>query len=191
MNQDFSKMMQDMMGAFPMDTSAMQDAFKTQAALAERLSRVALDAAEQSTEISSAWTKDTLGKVREATSLKDEPADYTKAMTDLASAQAETTAETMARFAEVAKKLQMETVELMLSAGKEMAEDTAEQTRAATERSRQVASDMAGKTQEAVTKMAEQGRQATTAAAAKSATATTKTADAGAAATRKTAAATK
>jgi hypothetical protein len=189
MNQDFNKMMQDMMGSFPMDTSAMQDAFKTQAALAERLSRVALDAAEQSTEISSSWTKDTLGKVREATSLKDQPADYTKALTDLASAQAETTAETMARFAEVAKKLQMETVELMLSAGKEIAEDTAEQTRAATARGRQVASDMATKSQDAVNKMAEQGRQATAATAAKTAAATIQTADAGAEATKATTAA--
>lgn len=191
MNQDFNKMMQDMMGAFPMDTSAMQDAFKTQAALAERLSRAALDAAEQSTEISSGWTKDTLAKMRDVTALKDEPADYTKAVTELASAQAETTAETMARFAEVAKKLQMDTVELMLAAGKEMAEDTAEQTRAATARGRQVASDMANKSQDAMSKMAEQGRQATATAADKGTAATVTTVDAGAEATRSTAAAAK
>ena len=30
---DLNKMMQDMMGAFPVDTKAMQDMFKTQAAL--------------------------------------------------------------------------------------------------------------------------------------------------------------
>ena len=186
MNQDFNKMMQDMMGSFPMDTSAFQDAFKTQAALAERLSRVALDAAEQSTEISSAWTKDTLTKMRDVTTVKDEPADYGRAVTELASAQAETTSETMARFAEVAKKLQMKTVELMLAAGKEMAEDTAEQTRAATVRGRQVASDMASRgqemterTQATVNQMAEQGRDAAEAAGAKSRAATATAADAG------------
>ena len=189
MTQDLTKMMQDMMGAFPMDTSAMQGAFRSQAQLAERLSRVALDAAEQSTEISSSWTKDTLAKLRDVTTVKDEPADYSKAVTELASAQAETTAETMARFAEVAKRLQMETVELMLAAGKEMAEDTAEQTRAAATRSQQVAQDMAArgqdvaaKSQEAVNKMAEQSRDAADAMASKGKAATDATAEQGRAA---------
>ena len=198
MTQDFTKTMQDMMGAFPMDTSAMQDAFRTQAQLAERLSRVALDAAEQSTEISSAWTKDTLSKMRDATTIKEEPAEYGRAVSELASAQAETTAETMARFAEIAKKLQMETVELMLAAGKEMAEDTAEQTRAATVRSRQVASDMAArgqdmtaKTQDAVNKMAEQGRQNASTMGAKAHETVDATADAGADTARTAAAGTK
>ena len=120
---DVTKMMQDMMAAFPMDSSAMQDAFKTQAALGEKLSKVAIEAAEKSTEISSKWTKDSLAKLGEVTKLKDEPADYQKAMTDYASAQAEMVAETMAAFAEVAKKVQMETVELMLAAGKDISED--------------------------------------------------------------------
>jgi hypothetical protein len=193
MTQDLTKMMQDMMGAFPMDTSAMQDAFRTQAQLAERLSRVALDAAEQSTEISSSWTKETLAKMREVTTVKDEPTDYTKAVTELASAQAETTAETMARFAEVAKKLQMDTVELMLAAGKDLAEDTAEQTRAATARGRQVASDMAArgqdaasKTQDAVNKMAEQGREAAKSTADAGADAAKGSAEAGASTARRT-----
>lgn len=120
---DMTKMMQEMMGAFPVDTKAMQDAFKTSATLNEKMSRVALEAAEKSTEISSKWTKDTLSKMGEMASVKDEPADYGKAMTDFASAQAEMTSEAMAAFAEVAKKVQMETVELMLAAGKDFSED--------------------------------------------------------------------
>ncbi|MCU0855469.1 MAG: phasin, PhaP, partial [Rhodobacteraceae bacterium] len=32
--QDYTKMMKDMMGSFPVDMSAFQDAFKTQAVLA-------------------------------------------------------------------------------------------------------------------------------------------------------------
>ena len=51
---------------------------------------------------------------------KAEPADYAKAMTDFASAYAEVTAEHMAAFAEVAKKVQMDTVELMMAAGKDI-----------------------------------------------------------------------
>lgn len=122
-SQDYTKMMKDMMGAFPVDMTAMQDAFKTQAALAEKMSKVALEAAEKSTEISSKWTKDTLAQLGMVATVKDEPADYGKAMTDFASAQAEYAAENMAAFAEVAKKVQMETVELMLAAGKDISED--------------------------------------------------------------------
>lgn len=121
--QDFTAMMKDMMGAFPVDTKAMEDAFKTTATMSEKLSAVALEAAEKSTELSAAWTKDTLTKLSEMTSAKSEPADYAKAMTDFASSQAETAAEHMAAFAEIAKKVQMDTVELMMAAGKDISED--------------------------------------------------------------------
>ncbi|MFW2587757.1 phasin family protein [Sagittula sp. SSi028] len=121
--QDFTAMMKDMMGAFPVDTKAMEDAFKTTASMNEKLSAVALEAAEKSTELSAAWTKETLTKLSAMTSAKSEPADYAKAMTDFASAQAETAAENMAAFAEIAKKVQMDTVELMMAAGKDISED--------------------------------------------------------------------
>ena len=120
---DVTKMMQDMLSAFPVDATSVQDAFKSSAAMGEKMSKVALEAAEKSTEISSKWTKETLSKLAEVTKVKEEPADYQKAMTDYASAQAEMAAETMASFAEVAKKVQMETVELMLAAGKDFSED--------------------------------------------------------------------
>jgi len=121
--QDYTKMMKDMLGAFPVDMTAMQDAFKTQATLSDKMSGVALTAAEKSTEISTKWTKDTLAKVAAVTAVKEDPADYTKAITDFASAQAEMAAETMAAFAEIAKSVQMDTVELMLAAGKDISED--------------------------------------------------------------------
>ena len=65
--------------------------------------------------------------------VKEEPADYAKALGDFASAQAETAAENMAAFAEIAKKLQTETVELMMAAGKDMSEEAS----AAVQKSRQ------------------------------------------------------
>jgi len=123
--QDFTTVMKDMMGAFPVDTAAMEDAFKTTATLNEKLSGVALEAAEKSAEISSKWTKDTIAKLGEMSKAKAEPADYAKAMTDFASATAEVAAENMAAFAEIAKKVQMDTVELMMAAGKDMSEDAA------------------------------------------------------------------
>ena len=121
--QDMTTIFKDMMGSFPVDTAAMEDAFKTTATLNEKLSAVALDAVEKSTEISSKWTKDTLSKLSEMSKAKAEPADYAKAMTDFASASAESAAEHMAAFAEIAKKVQMDTVELMMAAGKDISED--------------------------------------------------------------------
>ncbi|MFQ6553138.1 phasin family protein [Aestuariibius insulae] len=121
--QDYTAIFKDMMGSFPVDTKVMEDAFKTQATLNEKMSHVALDAAEKSTEISSKWTKETLAKMGSLTAAKSEPADYAKSMTDFASSWAESASEHMAAFAEVAKKVQMETVELMLAAGKDMSED--------------------------------------------------------------------
>ena len=119
---DMNKMWTEMMGSFPVDTSAWKDAYQTQAEMAEKMSRIVLDAAETSTDLSAQWTKDTIAKMQDVAAVRDEPADYGKAMTDFASAQAEMTAETMARFAEIAKKVQTETVEVMLSVGKDSAD---------------------------------------------------------------------
>ncbi len=121
--QDYTKMMSDMMNAFPMmDQTAVQDIFKTQAQMGEKMSRIVLEAAEQSTELSNAWTKETISRISYVSGVK-EPADYTRAMTDFASGSSEATAEKMAAFAEIAKKLQTETVELMLAAGKDFQKD--------------------------------------------------------------------
>ena len=130
---DYAKMMNDMLGAFPVDTSAMQEVFKNQASFADKMSKVVLEAAEKSTEISAGWTKATIGKLGVVTNVKDDPTDYTKAMTDFASAQAEMSSESMAAFAEIAKKVQMETVELMLAAGKDFGEDATKAVKKATD----------------------------------------------------------
>ncbi|WP_022702938.1 hypothetical protein [Pseudorhodobacter ferrugineus] len=129
---DMTKMVQDMMAAFPVDNAAFQNAFKTQAAMAEKMAKVTLEAAEKSTEISSKWAKDTIAKVSGVATAKADAAEYTKAATDFASAASEMAAENMAAFAEVAKKVQMETVELMLAAGKDATEETSAAVKKAT-----------------------------------------------------------
>ncbi|GAA6196622.1 phasin, PhaP [Pseudophaeobacter sp.] len=130
--QDFTAMMKDMMGAFPVDTSAMEEAFKNTAALNEKLSAVVLGAAEQSSEISSKWTKDALAKMSGVSKAQTDPSEYAKSATDFASASAEVAAENMAAFAEVAKKVQMETVELLMAAGKDMGEEASAAVKKAT-----------------------------------------------------------
>lgn len=130
--QDMTKMFKDMMGSFPVDTSAYENIFKNTAEMNEKFAGVALKAAEKSAELSTKWTKDTLTKLTDVSKAKTEPADYAKAMTDFASAQAEVTAENMAAFAEIAKKVQTDTVELMMSAGKELSEEASAAVKKAT-----------------------------------------------------------
>ncbi len=121
--QDFNSVMKDMMGSFPVDMSALNDAFKAQAAFGEKLSKVALDAAKKSTEISTKWTKDTIARTGDVTKVKEDPTDYSKSVNDFATAQAELASENLAAFAEIAKKVQMDTVELVMAAGKDIGED--------------------------------------------------------------------
>ena len=120
---DFTAVFKDMMGAFPVDTKAMEEAFKSQTTLAEKMSTVALEAANKSSELSAKWTQDTLGKFAAVAAAKSEPADYAKSATDFATATAESASEHMAAFAEIAKKVQTQTMELVLAAGKDMSED--------------------------------------------------------------------
>ena len=121
--QDFTAVFKDMMGAFPVDTKAMEDAFKTQTTLNEKLSAVSINAANKSTELSAKWAQDTLAKLQDLSKAKAEPADYAKSMTDFASASAEAAAEHMAAFAEIAKSVQTQTMELMMAAGKDASEE--------------------------------------------------------------------
>lgn len=131
--QDFTATMKDFMGAFPVDTKGMEDMFRTHAELGEKLSGVALDAVGKSAEISNNWTKATLARMNDMAKAKAEPADYAKSLADFASANAEVAAENMAAFAEVAKKVQMETVELMMSAGKSLQDETSNAVKKATD----------------------------------------------------------
>jgi hypothetical protein len=129
---DLTAMFKDMMGTMPMDTRAFENLFKSQTALTEKMSAVAINAMSKSTDLSARWTQDTLSKVSAMTRARHEPADYAKAVTDFVSAQAEAAAEHMAAFAEIAKKMQTETLELMLAAGKDIGEDVTDATRKAT-----------------------------------------------------------
>ena len=116
---DMTATLKELMDAFPVDTKSMEEAYKNSLALTEKLSHAAIEAADKSAEISQKWTKDTLAKLAEMSKAKAEPADYAQAMSDYVSAQADVATENMAAFAEVAKKLQMETLDLMMAASQD------------------------------------------------------------------------
>ncbi|MBZ0129228.1 MAG: phasin, PhaP [Rhodobacteraceae bacterium] len=112
----FASMFADM----PVDMSMFNDAFKNTAAIGEKFSRVALNAAEKNAEISNKWTKDTLAKLAVVSKVQEDPADYSKVLTDFASGSVEAASEHVAAYAEVAKQVQMDTVELLMATGKEV-----------------------------------------------------------------------
>jgi hypothetical protein len=124
---DFAKSMKDMMGSFPasfpMDTKAFEDAFKAQALYGEKLAKVALEAAAKSADLSSKWTKDVITKLSDVTTVKTEAADYSKALTDFATAQSTMVSENLTAFADIAKKAQTETVEILMAASKDATAD--------------------------------------------------------------------
>lgn len=121
---DYTKSMKDMMASFPMDMKTFEDAFKAQAAYGEKLAKASLEAASKSAELTAKYTKDTLAKLADVAKVKSDASEYSKVATDFASAQTAMITESLSAFADIAKKLQSETVEIMMAAGKEVAEET-------------------------------------------------------------------
>lgn len=129
---DFTKTFENMFANVPTDMKVFNNAFTNAVELGSKLSKIALIAAEKNAEISSAWTKETLTKLEGASVVQKEAADYAKVASDFASSQAQTSPEHIAAFAEVAKKAQMETIELMMALGKDAQDEVAEVVKEAT-----------------------------------------------------------
>jgi hypothetical protein len=132
-SKDFNATMQDMLGGFAVDNAAFEGAFKNAADLNEKLAGAALDAAQKSAELSNKWTSDALTRLSDASKAQADPAEYAKSYGDFASASAEMAAENMAAFAEIAKKLQQDTVAMLMAAGKSATEDGSAAVKKATE----------------------------------------------------------
>ena len=129
---DLTATFKDAMAAFPIDASAAEGAFKTTADLNEKISTVALTAAKDSTEISTKWAQDTLKGLSDVSKAKSQPTDYTQALTDFVSDYSKAATEHMTAFAEIAKKAQADTLELMTAAGKTFSEDATSALKSAT-----------------------------------------------------------
>ena len=120
---DMTILFKDFMSAVLFDTKVFEDAFKNTASLSEQFAGVALAAAGKNAEVSTKWTNDTLTKISEMSQAKTDPADHAKSMTDFVSVQVEVAAENIAAFAEIAKKAQLDAVDLIMSAGKGISEE--------------------------------------------------------------------
>lgn len=115
---DVTAMFKDAMAAFPIDGSATEGAFKSTAALNEKLSTVTLDAVGKSADVSSAWAHDIVKLMTEASKAKSGPADYMQAMSNFAAGYSKLASTHMAAFAEIAKTAQADSMALMTDAAK-------------------------------------------------------------------------
>lgn len=108
------------------DTSAMTAQFKGSAEVGEKLAKAVLAAAEKSNEISSSWAKQTISNMGTVTKVQEDPAQFGSAMTDFASSQGALATENLNAFAEIARSLQAQTIEILMEAGKSASGDAAE-----------------------------------------------------------------
>ena len=129
---DYAKMFQDMFSGKFGDVKAVNDMVRDAAEFGAKFNKIALETAEKNAELSTAWVKESLAKYDAFTKVQAEPADYAKVVSEVVSAQAQSTPEHVAKFAEVAKSAQMATVELMMAAGKDFQNEVVKTAKSAT-----------------------------------------------------------
>jgi len=130
---EFAKAIENMMTGNMPDMSVFTDATKSATDFSAKLGQIALSAAEKNAELTNAWTKEALAKLDAATKAQaNDPAAYAQLIADMASEQAKASPEQIAAFAEVARKAQQDTVELVMAAGKEIQAEAASAVKKAT-----------------------------------------------------------
>lgn len=116
---DFTKSdFKDLLGKVPTDPTSFSKAMKQSVSVNQKLAEVALSAAEQSAEVSTKWGREILDRLGDVKPAGEAPADYVRKISDLNAASVGSSAEYMTEFAEIARKIQVETLEVFLNAGK-------------------------------------------------------------------------
>ena len=88
-----------------------------------KLSKIALETIKKNTELSQEWSKETLNSLETFTKTHKNPSDYSKVINDFVTQQTQSSPKHIAEFAEIAKKAQLDIIDLYMSAGKEMNEE--------------------------------------------------------------------
>ena len=88
-----------------------------------KLSKITLDTIKKNTELSQEWSKETLNSLETFTKTQKNPSDYSKVINDFVTQQTQSSPKHIAEFAELAKKAQLDTIDLYMSAGKEINEE--------------------------------------------------------------------
>lgn len=115
MTEKYSKLMQDMMEAVPMDDTALQAIGKVQSQMADQMTKAVLEAVEKSTDVSTKWTQASLEKTAQLAKASDHPSGHLHTVTDFFSLTTEMATDYFNNYSEIAKQLQLETIKIMLS----------------------------------------------------------------------------
>ena len=127
--EDYSKNFEKMLSQSPIK---FDDAMKSVMDYNSKFGKIALDTVKKNTELSQAWAKESLSALDPFVKGTEKPEDFMKIATDYMSSQTESTPKHIAEFAEVAKKAQLETIDLMMKAGKDAQEELSSVTKKAT-----------------------------------------------------------
>ena len=127
--EDYGKNFEKMMSQSPIK---FDEAMKTAMDYNSKLGKIALDTVKKNSELSQAWAKESLSVLYPFVKSTEKPEDFMKIATDYMSSQTQSTPKHIAEFAEVAKKAQLETIDLMMKAGKDAQEELSSVTKKAT-----------------------------------------------------------
>ena len=117
---DFAKATEKFYSAFNMDTKMFDGAAKNIAEFNVKFSKIALAAAKKNADLTASWTAETLKSVETANIVQKDSSDYAAVVSDFASAQAHALPEKLSAYAEIAKAAQLQAVELLVAAGKDV-----------------------------------------------------------------------
>jgi|SRR6056297_154289 len=109
---------QDMQTLF--DPQGYQDAFKTMASMNERMTSLAIEAGIRATDVASETAKEAFSNVRDLTQVRDDPAEYGKAVQDFFQKQTELFTRTAQALAAETQKVGSETADMASKAGEEI-----------------------------------------------------------------------
>ena len=118
--EDYSKSFEKMMSQSPVK---FDDAMKSVMDFNSKFGKIALDTVKKNAELSQDWAKESLSALDPFVKSTEKPEDFMKIATDYMSSQTQSTPKHIAEFAEVAKKAQLETIDLMMKAGKDAQEE--------------------------------------------------------------------
>ena len=113
---DYKKNFEEMFSKSPIN---LEDFYKSANEYNSQISKIAIDTFKKNVEVSQAWTKETIVGMDKLVKPQSKPEDYVKVATDFVTEQAQTSPKFMSEFAEIAKKTQLDTIELFMQAGKE------------------------------------------------------------------------
>ncbi|MCY4446678.1 MAG: hypothetical protein OXC02_09495 [Rhodobacteraceae bacterium] len=116
--QDFSKVFSNFVNFFPMSNGAASEAVQKAGKNVEKASNIVLTAASEIVEINDKWAKDTLERAKSVVASSPTPDNWVKVVQDCASENMEASTQYLSSYTEVARKVQMDAVELVLDSAK-------------------------------------------------------------------------